>query len=185
MRKIIGFAVIAAFLSFVASAYGAVGYQKEGEDSGQAAVLNVQGNSTFDGSKVTIIANGHKDGVTAPVTGKVTDITGADFLSYGVINLGNIGNLGPGPDNSAGAGTARYIALGNGVKGQMLTITLALATGGTLYITNDKVSPAVFTMTKTGWDDIALNAALDSVTLLYVDDTYGWIIIGQNSVTVT
>ena len=40
-------------------------------------------------------------------------------------------------------------------------------------------------VTKTGWDDIAFNAALDSVTLLYVDDSIGWIVVGTNSVTIT
>jgi hypothetical protein len=31
----------------------------------------------------------------------------------------------------------------------------------------------------------AFDAALDSVTLLYVDDTVGWIVVGGNSVTIT
>lgn len=175
MRRLIGIAVVIALLSFVSSAYGAVGYQKEGERTGTATDINVQGNSTFDGSTVTIIANGHRDGVTTNVSGE-SNLTSA-ALAYGVIKLADTGALN-GSD-------ARYIALANGEKGQMVTIQLVSATGGTLYITDDKVDSSVFTMTKTGWDDLAFNAALDSVTLLYVDDTYGWIVIGSNSVTIT
>ena len=175
MRKLIGIAVVLALLSFVGSAYGAVGYEKEGERKGTATDLNVQGNCTFDNSVLTIIANGHRDGVTANVSGESNLLAAA--LAYGTISIADTGAL----DGSG----ARYIALANGSKGQIVTIQLVAATGGTLYITDDKVSSGVFTMTKTGWDDIALNAALDQVTLLYVDDTYGWIIIGQYAIAVT
>jgi hypothetical protein len=188
MKRLIAVVTLAMLLA-AAPCFGSVAISDKNETDGEQYVgeatnITIEGQEvTFDGSKVTVLANGHKQGVTAPVTGKVTNINGTYFLSYGVINLGDIGNLGPG--GGPGSGTSRSIALGNGTPGQMLTITLAAATGGTLYITNDQVSPAVFTMTKTGWDDIAMNAALDCVTLLYVDDTYGWIIIGGNSITVT
>jgi len=175
MKKLIGIAVVIALLSFVSSAYGAVGYSKEGVHQGAATDINIQGNSSFDNSVLTVIANGHDDGVTSNVSGESNLLAAA--LAYGVIRIADTGSLD--------ASDARYIALANGTKGQMITIQLVAATAGTLYITDDKVSSAVFTMTKTGWDDIALNAALDQVTLLYVDDTYGWIIIGQYGIAVT
>ena len=182
MRKLIGLAVVIAILAFVSPAYGAVGVndKHDGEDLyvGEASNICFEGQSvTFDGSKVTVLANGHKAGVTAVVSASVTNLTGTRFLSYGVINLNDIGSL------NETNGTLRSISIGNGTPGQMITIVLTGATGGTLYITDDKVIPT--TVTKTGWDDIAMNAALDSVTLLYVDDTIGWIFVGGNSVTVT
>jgi hypothetical protein len=125
--------------------------------------------------KTNVVATGHKEGVTLNVSGE-TNLTSA-ALAYGVIKLADTGAL-------TGADT-RYIALANGIKGQMVTIQLVAATAGTLYITDDYVSSGVFPMTKTGWDDIAFDAALDSVTLLYVDDVIGWVVIGGNSVTIT
>lgn len=182
MKKLI---VVALVMLLAAPVFGAVGISNSNEADGtqyvgEATNITIEGQKvTNDGSRVTILANGHKEGVTAPVTGKVTNISGDDFLSYGVINLGDIGSL------NETNGTIRRIALANGTPGQMVTITLALATGGTLYITDDGIASAVFTMTKTGWDDIAFDAALDCVTLLYVDDQIGWILVGGNSVTVT
>ncbi len=127
-------------------------------------------NTAFE-SQIAIVGN--KEGVTVNVSGE-SNLTSA-ALSYAVIQLADTGAL-DGAD-------CRYISLADGVPGQMLTIQLLAATAGTLYITDDQVAAGV--MTKTGWDDIAFNAALDSVTLLYVDDTIGWIIVGGNSVTIT
>ena len=172
MKKLI---VLALVMLLSAPCFGSVGVQKDGVHSGTATDINIsRGNSSFNGSTLTIFGSGYSGGVTAPVTAKVTNISGTDFLSYGVINFA---------DHGTGV-TSRSIAIANGTPGQMLTVTLAAFTGTfTLYITDDEVASTY--MTKTGWDDIAFNAALDSVTLLYVDDTVGWIVIGGNSVTIT
>ena len=176
MKKLIGLAVVIALLSFVACADAAVGYRKDGVYQGAVADINIDGFAEQDGRVMTIFANGARSGVTAVVTGKVTDMTGDDFLNYGVIQFA---------DHGTGV-ISRSIALADGVPGQILTIMLTASTGTfTLYITDDGIASTVFTMTKTGWDDIALGTALDSVTLLYVDDTVGWIIIGGNGHTVT
>jgi hypothetical protein len=177
MKRLIAVVVLAMLLA-AAPCFGAVGISKDGVHEGTAMDIDIsRGNSSFDGSTVTIYGSGMSGGVTAPVSAKVTNLTGTDFLSFGVINLGDIGAL-----NETG-GTVRSIALADGTPGQMITVTLAAATGGTLYITDDQVASGY--TTKTGWDDAAMNAALDSVTFLYVDDTTGWVIIGTNSVTVT
>lgn len=181
MKKFIAVFLAVAFAVILTSpvCYGAVGYKKDGTMQGAATDIDFrESNTTFDGSTVTVFGNGYKDGVSTVVTGSVSNLT-AEYLSYGVLVLSNLGAM-----NETG-GTVRSIALANGTPGQMLTIIITAATGGTLYITDDRIAPSVFTMTKTGWDDIALNAALDSVTLLYVDDTYGWIVVGGNSVTIT
>jgi len=174
MKKLIGIAVVIALLSFVACAEASVGYRKDGAYQGAVADINIDGFAEQDGRVLTIFANGARSGVTAVVTGKVTDMTGDDFLSYGVIQFA---------DHGTGV-ISRSIALADGEPGQILTVMLTASTGTfTLYITDDQVASGY--MTKTGWDDIALGTALDSVTLLYLDDVVGWIIIGGNGHTVT
>ena len=175
MRKIIRLAVVIALLSFAGSAFGAVAIDDINGYVGEATNITFDGQEvSFDGSKVTVLASGHKEGVTDVVTGSVTDLYGTRFLSYGVIHL---------EDHGTGV-IDRSIAIGDGTPGQMITILLKASTGTfTLYITDDQVAPGV--VTKTGWDDIALGTALDQVTLLYVDDTIGWIVIGQYGAVVT
>lgn len=68
---------------------------------------------------------------------------------------------------------AEALTLANGVPGQVLTITLAVDGGGTGTLT-----PA----TKTGFTTIAFADAGDTATLLYVDDTVGWVIVGAAGV---
>ena len=167
MKKLIGLAVVVALLSFVACADASVGYRKDGVYQGAVADINIDGFAEQDGRVMTIFANGARSGVTDVVTGKVTNMTGDDFLSYGVISF---------DDHGSGI-ISRQIALADGEPGQILTVQLDASTGTfTLYITDDGVASGY--MTKTGWDDVALGTALDSVTFLYVDDTVGWIIIG-------
>jgi len=167
MRKFIGLAVIVALLSFVGLAYGAVSVDDIDGYVGDAVHVDVVGQkTTFSGDTVQILANGHKEGVTTNVSTE-SNLTSA-ALAYGVVKVNS--------------GTTRYVSIADGTPGQMITFTLATVDGGTFVITDDYKASAD---TKTGWDDLTFNAVLDSVTLLYVDDTYGWIVIGTNSVTVT
>lgn len=72
--------------------------------------------------------------------------------------------------------TGQAMTLGNGVAGQLLFISIRTCdTGATAVLTPT---------TKWGFTSITFNAAFDSATLLYVNDTYGWIIIASNSVTI-
>ena len=182
MRKFLGLAVIIALLSFVGTAHGSVGvwdeYAEQDRYVGEASNIKFEGqNVSSDGSQVTVLCNGHKNGVTTNTTDKVTNLTSKD-LAYGVIALSDIGSLD--------SDDARYISLAAGTPGQMVTIILTGATGGTLYITDDKLSgTGQDAVVETGWDDIALGTALDTVTLLYVNDTYGWIITGQYGAAIT
>lgn len=72
--------------------------------------------------------------------------------------------------------SSRTCTLANGVKGQVLTLVGIDAISGTVTI-----SPA----TSTGWASVAMATNGHSLTLLYVDDTTGWIIIGYSGVTIT
>lgn len=70
-------------------------------------------------------------------------------------------------------GGAEALTLANGTPGQLLTIELAVDGGdGTLTPT-----------TKTGFAAIVFADAGDIVTLEYVDDTVGWIIVGAAGAT--
>jgi hypothetical protein len=174
MRKFLAIAIVIALLLTSSVAFASVGYKKDGDNSGNATYIDFKnGYTTFDGSTVSFYANGYRDGVTTNVSGESNLSSAA--VAYGIILIADTGAL----DGS----NARYISLADGEAGQMITIQLVAATAGTLYITDDKIIDA--NMTMTGWDDIALNAALDQVTLLWVDDTYGWIIVGQYGITVT
>ncbi len=69
------------------------------------------------------------------------------------------------------------ITLENGYAGQIFSIVAApLTDTGTLTITAS---------TKTAWSSVSMDTVGDSVTFLYVDDTYGWIVIGYVGVTVS
>lgn len=69
-------------------------------------------------------------------------------------------------------GGAEALTLANGKPGQILVLTLAVD-GGTGTLT-----PA----TKTGFTTIAFADAGDTVSLMYVDDTVGWVILGTAGV---
>ena len=173
MKKLIGLAVVVALLSFVACAEASVGYRKDGAYQGAVADLNIDGFAEQDGRVLTVFANGHRSGVTPVVTGKVTDID-SGMLAFGLIQFA---------DHGTGV-ISRQISIADGEPGQMVTVTMTADTGTfTLYITDDGVGSGV--VTKTAWDDIAFDTALDGITLLYVDDTVGWIIVGNNGCTIT
>uniref|UniRef100_A0A6M3IJE9 Uncharacterized protein n=1 Tax=viral metagenome TaxID=1070528 RepID=A0A6M3IJE9_9ZZZZ len=71
----------------------------------------------------------------------------------------------------------RTITISNGYAGQILTLVAEeLSDTGTTTIT---------ATTKTSWVSAAMDSIGDTLTLLYINDTYGWIVIGANSVTVT
>lgn len=66
---------------------------------------------------------------------------------------------------------AEALTLANGVPGQLLTISLVVDGGG-----DGTLTPT----TKSGFVNIVFADAGDTVTLEYVDDTVGWIIVGAH-----
>ena len=68
---------------------------------------------------------------------------------------------------------AEALTLANGKPGQVLCIDLTVDGGGAGTLT-----PA----TATGWATIVFADAGDRATLMYVDDTIGWIILGLSGV---
>ena len=72
--------------------------------------------------------------------------------------------------------TTRTLTLGDGYTGQVIII-MGKAQTDTGTLTLDA-------STQTGWDTITIDSSFDTVTLLYTGDTYGWVVIGEYSVTV-
>jgi len=172
MKRIFSIAIIIALLLVSPVSFASVGYQKDGSNEGNASKIDFRnGYTTFDGSTVSFYANGYGDGVTTNVS---TESNLSDAaLAYGVILL-------------QGHTSTKYINLEAGTAGQVLTICMTQYNTATVYITDDQVSPAVRAATvTTGWDDIGFDAVGEMVTLLYVDDSYGWIIVGLAGATVT
>lgn len=66
-------------------------------------------------------------------------------------------------------GDAEALTLADGQPGQQITISLVVDGGGTGTLT-----PA----TKSGFATVVLADAKDTVTLEYVDDTTGWVVVG-------
>ncbi len=66
--------------------------------------------------------------------------------------------------------------LANGFEGQMLTIYV--------YHVWDSGVMTLTPATRTGFRSLTFNAAGDFVTLLYINDTIGWVITALNSVTI-
>jgi hypothetical protein len=71
-------------------------------------------------------------------------------------------------------GDAEAWSLADGIPGQTLTINLSVDAGGTGTLT-----PA----TATNWATIVFADAGDQATLMYVDDTIGWIILSVFGLT--
>jgi hypothetical protein len=69
---------------------------------------------------------------------------------------------------------AEALTLANGAPGQVLVLTL-VATGG-----DGTLTPA----TCTGFATLKFHTVKDTVTLLYIDDTIGWVILGCIGTTV-
>lgn len=66
--------------------------------------------------------------------------------------------------------------LANGIQGQMIKIILATKGSSGNYV----LTPT----TKTGYATITFNTAGDQATLLFVDNTVGWIIVGETGTAV-
>jgi len=111
-----------------------------------------------------ISASGHKVGVTVNVSTE-SNLTSA-ALAYGVISLE--------------VGSARTIALANGVEGQMITLICTVKDVPDLVIQDIGLGA----MTMTGWTSLTFDTLLDSITLLFVDSTVGWVVVGNAGVVI-
>lgn len=117
--------------------------------------------------RTSLLAVGRVGGQSS-VNSSSTNLSAAD-IAYSIIRkrIGGGGGL-----DSTNGGTR----LPNGTPGQMITfIVTTVQSGGSWIITP---------VTKTGFSTLTMDTANDLATLLYVDDTIGWIILSQAGCTV-
>ena len=72
--------------------------------------------------------------------------------------------------------TTRNVTLSDGVPGQVLQIVSVLYSSGTMTI-----APT----TSTGWYKATMDANGETLSLQYVNDTYGWVIQGYYGTTIS
>lgn len=152
---------------FASPSMSAVGIKVDGTLQGTATDIGFKSEGTKlsnDGSTWTfnlLLAGVGSSGATSMATNEV-----AVPVSYSFVRKAISTN-----DPAYLAGT-----MADGYPGQLLTLFITTTYGGTYVLTPT---------TKTGYTSISFNAGGDFATFLYVDDTYGWVIIATNSVTVT
>ena len=123
--------------------------------SAEDAVLS--GNLQF---QTSIYASGHNSGVTTLGT-TVTPLTSAN-IAFALIRRSY--------------GTPGAQELPDGVTGKVIILELL---ADPAWILNGG------TTTKTGWETITFDTAYDKITLLWADDTYGWIIVNNDGCAIT
>lgn len=125
--------------------------------------LDQSGDLTF---RTTLLANGRAGG--ASTLGSSSTQLSPSSLPYSVVfkKVGGGGGLDGNPGTT----------LQNGTPGQELSlIVTGLQSGGTWLITPT---------TKTGFSTITLDTVGDSVRLLYIDSTTGWVITSASGVII-
>lgn len=139
---------------------GSDGHNHDGTNS--RALGTSSTNPTF---ATNIVAAGFKEGVTVNVSTESTLTSAA--LSYGFISMI--------------AGSAKTIGLNDGVKQQMVTIKLTTRDGANVVI-----SKTAFPVTthSYGWSTITFDTQGDFCTLLWLDDTNGWVAVYNSGCTI-
>lgn len=150
MKKFLGFLCVFLSLIITVPVYG---YKPGSEYSEDPVDILISGNLKF---QTDIFASGHEAGATIIGSG-VSPLTTA-HLAFGLVRFAN--------------GSPNNHPLPDGVKGKVVTFELIADPS---YIIGVDAP-----MTKTGWESITFNSAGDSITLLWVDDTSGWIIIAND-----
>jgi hypothetical protein len=170
MKRFYAFAIVIALLSLSAYAGAAVAVSKDGVYAGEFTTVNAGRGITgsYSGSTATFAANGHKEGVT-------TNVSDESTLTSAALSFGYIIRTQDSPSDIT-------VGLDDGAEGQMITIMLTAKAGGS-YIISETSFPV--TTHATGWSILTFDTAGDSVTLLWLDDTYGWVVISNDGVTIT
>ena len=174
MNKLFTVLLILLLVSWATPSFAAVALEKDGTYKGEAVTINVESNISED-ADVEITGDYSTKTLTIPLA---TETIACGINSGGVTAM--VSNVLAVPVNYRfaykfiGVG-AEALTLANGKVGQLLTIIISTGEGGTATLT-----PA----TCTGFTSIELNATNDCVTLLYMDDIYGWVLVGGNSIAV-
>jgi hypothetical protein len=182
MKKIFTF-ILALLMTMplCAPSFASVGVKDDGTMKGAATDIDFVGGAsdTFDGSKYTLDISQPSSITTAgDVTFRSTltslgRISASSSLASSSTSVGSTNVPYAIIRKFLGAG-AEATTLPNGVSGQVLNITVVVSAGGVWTITpgNSRLI--------TSW---TMTAADDSITLLYLNDTLGWIVIGAEGST--
>lgn len=119
-----------------------------------------------------------------------------DLYSSGAMYFGSsmrVTGLGSGGVSSVATDTTTLTTTGYSlftVKVATTTLTVANGQEGEIVTLlgeegSDTGTLTISATTKTGWTSVSMDTVRDSLTLLYLNSTSGWIIIGSNSVTIT
>jgi len=156
------FNIFAFLVLAVISLVATTGWALEGDSNFTNVVAS--GNVAF---QTTLLANGRAGGAST-VASSSTNLAPSS-LPFSVIYK-HVG--GPGSVDGVGVGTV----LPDGKAGQVITfIITGLQSTGTWVLTPSR---------KTGFDDIVFDTVNDSASLMYYDDTTGWIVVGASGVSV-
>ena len=165
--------MVLALMALTAPAFASVGVKVNGILAGEATDINVVCNSGAN----TTGTNISPDGSTFNI-GCNPNLAESGFANAGYVSLASTGTtISPSYTlvfkqlDSDGNSLYTSGTLANGTPGQILTITAAgsapLGTGGTYKLSfTTSLTIASVTFTKSG----------DSVTLVYLDDTNGWLV---------
>jgi len=168
MRKSLVVLVAVFLLLFFASpSFAAVGIKSGGTLQGTATDISFGSNSggqiTNDGSTWTfnlLLAGTGNGGATSMASSTLAVPITHAYVGKSIAS-----------DSAFSAGT-----LANGVPGQMLTLYIYQDLGSVTFT----VTPA----TASTYVSLAFDSVSDSATLLYIDDTVGWVIMTVTSVTI-
>lgn len=173
-------------LLFSSSAYASVGSQEDGNAesidtdlnwstnldhsaSGSVGTVSVSASPTFTGDvtfRSTLIANGRVNGVSSFASSTTAILPSS--LPFTIIRKYVSG--------ASGLDVTPGSTLTNGTPGQVLVLqVVGLMAGGSWTVTP---------VTATGFTSLTLDTRGDSMTLLYLNDTLGWIVTANGGGTI-
>lgn len=170
MKKMIYFLMALMFFACASPSFASVGIKVDNTVKGAATDLKFYGGNSVkspiagDGTFNLIVAGTGTSGAISMTTDQTDVLPG-----YTLVRKAIASNTSS-PSYSTGH-------LANGTPGQHLTIFITVKVdSGTFVLSPD---------TKTGFQSITFDAVGDMATLLYVDDTTGWVLVSHTAVTVT
>jgi len=173
MKKIFVLTLLCLLVGFT-NVFAAVAIYENGIYKGEATAIDIaagQGASTFaNGEKANLPFSTNLFG-TGTYNASVTVVTQVNSSTHTIGSVNYRTMIIP-------LGTiSRTLTLPDGTAGQLLTIIIENS--------YDKATVTLTATTKYGWSSATLDSVNDTITLLFIDSTYGWIVIGDNGVTVT
>lgn len=162
MRKL--FLLLIMCLALAGPSFAAVGVQQDGTLITTATDLDFS-------------QNGYVASRTSSVLGLPSTVVGVDDAGYTSItqSTDNISSVAFSFIYKDIPTTNRTGSLPDGNPGMILTVMAATDYGGSWMLMGS---------TKTGWAGLLFDDIYDSATLLYVDDSIGWVVIASNGLTI-